>query len=151
MTEDTMCPRCGQANPSQNRYCGSCGARIAEGTAAEASPEGKSGLVPDLRIPHALARTGESKALATLSKIGKPLAVAALALVAEAGAVWLSRRAIRGESISPVSIPPSAEEPLRLEVYEEVLLIAEDRARLGWYLARGSGAWTSGIAGNPER
>ena len=27
--EDVICPQCGEANPSRNRFCGSCGAALA--------------------------------------------------------------------------------------------------------------------------
>ncbi len=145
MDEAITCHRCGQANPSQNRFCGGCGASLGEDDAAENLPSrSESRLVPALKVPHAIARATESKTLATLSRVGKPLALGTLALATEVGLAWLSHRAIRGKLILP-TISSSPEErpalqggPLQLEVYEEVLLFSWEGAPSGRHLARRS-------------
>lgn len=145
MDEAITCHRCGHANPSQNRFCGCCGASLGEDVVVENLPSrGESWLLPDLKVPHAIAKATGSKTLATLSRVGKPLALGTLALATEVGLAWLSHRAIRGKPILPITSSPPEERPalqggpLQLEIYEEVLLFSWEGIHPGRHVTRRS-------------
>ena len=79
MANQTPCPRCRQENPPTNRFCGSCGALLTSGEQLATREEQRS-------VP--ASRTWPAK----FGPVGKALAVAVTALVAEASISWLQRR-----------------------------------------------------------
>ena len=79
MANQTPCPRCRHANPPRNRFCGSCGALLTSGEQLATREEQRS-------VPAGRAWP------AKFGPVGKALAVAVTALVAEASISWLQRR-----------------------------------------------------------
>ena len=79
MANQTPCPRCRHANPPRNRFCGSCGALLTSGEQLATREEQRS-------VPASRAWP------AKFGPVGKALAVAVTALVAEASISWLQRR-----------------------------------------------------------
>jgi hypothetical protein len=73
------CPLCRHDNPSENRFCGRCGASLA-GSEQLALRQENSPTIVDRSLP---ARFGPA---------GKALALGLAALAAEAGLAWLRRR-----------------------------------------------------------
>jgi hypothetical protein len=95
MAEHALCPRCGHENPSENRFCGSCGVSL------EASSDVVARRENDLTVKdHALP--------ARLGHISKAVAVGLAMLGAEVGLSWLRHR-IRAEEDRPSTL--SAREP----------------------------------------
>ena len=83
MAEHALCPRCGHENPSENRFCGSCGVSL------EASSDVVARRENDLTVKgHALP--------ARLGHISKAVAAGLAMLGAEVGLSWLRHR-IRAE------------------------------------------------------
>ena len=86
MEELAPCPSCQHDNPSENRFCGWCGIRLADG----------GQLVP---------REDDSPALAVrdlhakLGPTGKALAMGVAALASEVGLLWLRRRIRRTDQL----------------------------------------------------
>ena len=70
---ERICPQCQHGNPIENRYCGRCGAALAQPHA-----------LPDTASTHALA-PAVPQLPAEIRKIGATLAVGLAALAAEAG------------------------------------------------------------------
>jgi hypothetical protein len=73
------CPLCRHDNPSENRFCGHCGAPLA-GSEQLALRQANSPNIVDRSLP---ARFG---------RVGKALALGLAALAAETGLAWLRRR-----------------------------------------------------------
>lgn len=90
--ERAACPSCGHGNPTENRFCGSCGSPL----------RGEQQLAPR----QAGGEVSEAGAAlpARLAPVGRALAVGVAVLAAEAGLAWLRRRA--GGSGRPS--PPTA-------------------------------------------
>jgi len=110
MDERKPCPLCSHYNPSENRFCGSCGASLTS----------SGQLVPRREdSPATTARALPAK----LGPTGKALAVSLATLAAEAGLLWLRRWA---ESTSRPSLPaardtkPATSEHLSGQSIEEV-------------------------------
>ncbi len=79
MADHALCPRCRQANPPENRFCGSCGVALEAGR--------------DLAVRRENNLKVMSHALPTrLGPAGKALAVGLITLAAEAGLSWLRHR-----------------------------------------------------------
>jgi hypothetical protein len=79
MSDQAPCPRCRHANPSENRFCGSCGASMGTGNELVAHRGGTP--------------TAKSRALpAKLGSAGNAVAVGLAALALRAGLSWLRRR-----------------------------------------------------------
>jgi hypothetical protein len=99
MNESTSCPACRHDNPSENRFCGSCGTALA----------GSGQLVPHREhIPGAAT----VRALpAKLGPTGKALAVSLATLAAEAGLLWLRRRIERADR-TPLPAPQDSKSPV---------------------------------------
>ena len=78
----TLCPRCYQGNPRENRFCGACGITLTGGEQLARRPQDRP-------------TTAASRGLlpAELKPVGRALAVGLAALAAEAGLAWLRRRA----------------------------------------------------------
>jgi hypothetical protein len=78
----TLCPRCHQGNPRENRFCGACGIPLTGGEQLARRPQDRP-------------TTAASRGLlpAELKPVGRALAVGLAALAAEAGLAWLRRRA----------------------------------------------------------
>ncbi len=83
------CPLCRHENPTENRFCGRCGASLTSGTELVPRRRGSSLTVAGRALP------------AKLKPVGRALAVGAAALVAEACLSRLSRRADRGHPSPP--------------------------------------------------
>jgi uncharacterized OB-fold protein len=79
MTDQARCPRCRNAYPPENRFCGSCGASL----------EASSDLV--VRRETGLTMMGHSLP-AKLGPAGKMLVVGLATLAAQAGLSWLRHR-----------------------------------------------------------
>ncbi len=75
---ERICPQCQNANPLENRFCGSCGAAL-----------DRQQLAP--RQPSALAISGANLP-AQVRQIGGAVALSLAALAAEAGMAWLRRK-----------------------------------------------------------
>jgi hypothetical protein len=82
------CPLCRHDNPSENRFCGHCGASLA-GSEQLALRQGNTPNIVDRSLP---ARFGP---------VGKALALGLAALAAETGLAWLRRRNERFNQPSP--------------------------------------------------
>jgi Double zinc ribbon len=76
MTEQAPCPPCQHENPPENRFCGSCGARLTSGEQLATRQE---------RYPVPATRTWPT----ILGPAGKALAVGVAVLAAEASLSWL--------------------------------------------------------------
>ena len=85
MDEFTPCLRCRHNNPTENCYCGRCGASLTS----------SKQLVPrqEEHSPAKVVRALPAK----LGPTGKTLAVGLAALAAEAGLLWLRRRVERAD------------------------------------------------------
>ena len=81
MTEQTPCPLCQHYNPPENRFCGSCGARLTSGEQLATRQERY--LVPATRAWPV-----------KLGPAGKALAVGIAALAAESSLSWLRRKLV---------------------------------------------------------
>jgi hypothetical protein len=79
MTEQAPCPPCHHENPPENRFCGSCGARLESGEQLATRQEHHP--VPATRAWPTM-----------LGPAGKALAVGVAALAAEASLSWLRRK-----------------------------------------------------------
>ena len=79
MTEQAPCPPCHHENPPENRFCGSCGARLTSGE--QLATRQKHYPVPATRAWPTI-----------LGPAGKALAVGVAALAAEASLSWLRRK-----------------------------------------------------------
>ena len=137
MDSHAPCPRCRRENPTENLFCGRCGAPLTSG--------GETGeLVPHRR--GSSVTTAAARALsANLGPVGKALAVGAAALVAESCLSWLGRRAVGSRpSPSGAARHGEANTPERLIVRgleETLFLLDEGDARgrtLGWRVVRWS-------------
>jgi hypothetical protein len=99
MTEQTPCPLCQHENPPENRFCGSCGARLTSGeqlaTRQEHHPVPATRAWPTMLVP-----------------AGKALAVGVAVLAAEASLSWL-RRKVQAEDRSSVPALRGADSTLR--------------------------------------
>jgi hypothetical protein len=84
------CPLCRHDNPSENRFCGRCGASLACSEQLALRQENSPTIV-DRSLP---ARFGPA---------GKALALGLAALAAEAGLAWLRRRNERFNQPSPLN------------------------------------------------
>lgn len=127
MNERHPCPLCSHDNPSENRFCGSCGASLTS----------SGQLVP--RREHSPAATVRALP-AKLGPTGKALAVGLATLVVEAGLLWLGHRVERAtrtplpaaqDSKSPVS-----ESPLLSQSLEEVSVWLQEGDSRGHIFAR---------------
>lgn len=88
MDEHILCLLCRHDNPSENRFCGRCGASLV--SSEQLIPRGENS-------PDVVARALPAK----LEPAGKALAVGLAALAAEAGLLWLRRRVGRGDRPPP--------------------------------------------------
>ncbi len=84
------CPLCRQDNPSENRFCGRCGASLTSSEQLALRQENSPTIV-DRSLP---ARFGPA---------GKALALGLAALAAEASLAWLRRRNERFNQRSPLN------------------------------------------------
>jgi hypothetical protein len=84
------CPLCRHHNPSENRFCGRCGASLAASEQLALRQENSPTIV-DRSLP---ARFGP---------VGKALALGLATLAAEAGLAWLRRRNERFNQPSPLN------------------------------------------------
>ena len=127
MDSHDPCPRCRHQNPTENRFCGRCGAPLASG--GELVPRRRGGRVT----------TAASRALpANLGTVGGALVVGAVALVAEALLSRLGRRVDRGHP-SPLAVPSGTR--LVGRGLEEVLVLLEEGDRGGRVFERRAAGW----------
>ena len=124
------CPLCRHQNPTENRFCGRCGASLG------------SELVPHRRES---SLTVAGRALpAKLKPVGKALAVGAAALAAEALLSRLARRTDRGRpSLPGVARGSEAAVPGRLVGWglEEVLVVLDEGRWWGRVIERRAARW----------
>ena len=112
MANQTPCPRCRHANPPRNRFCGSCGALLTSGEQLATREEQRS-------VPASRAWP------AKFGPVGKALAVAVTALVAEASISWLQRRIGTEERSSLPAVRDADSAPRHYlvgQILEEVLV-----------------------------
>ncbi|NJL06471.1 MAG: zinc ribbon domain-containing protein [Chloroflexaceae bacterium] len=142
---ERICSQCQHGNPIENRYCGRCGAALAQPRA-----------LPDPASTHALAPAAPQLP-AEIRQIGATLAVGLAALAAEAGMAWLRRRVERIGTPAPPShhallrtapiqatppqtlLPPGAETIMRqqvIEIWEEGSLKRQIVERAIWQRTR---------------
>ncbi len=142
---ERICSQCQHGNPIENRYCGRCGAALAQPRA-----------LPDTASTHALAPVAPQLP-AEIRQIGATLAVGLAALAAEAGMAWLRRRVERIGTPAPTSqhalvrtaptqatlpqtlLPPGAETIMRqqvIEIWEEGSLKRQIVERAIWQRTR---------------
>ena len=84
---ERICPQCQNANPLENRFCGSCGAAL-----------DRQQLAP--RRPAALALSN-ANVPAQLRQIGGAVALSLAALAAEAGMAWLRHKVDQLHAVPP--------------------------------------------------
>jgi Double zinc ribbon len=130
MAEQTPCPRCGHANPPENRFCGWCGASLGAGGDLVARREGNPAV-----MSHALP--------VKLGPVGKALAVGLVTLAVRAGLSWLGRRTTaehRSSTLTTRELDAAVPKRLLGQSLEEVLiqeLEGEHRGRvLAWRAVR---------------
>lgn len=123
------CPRCRHQNPTENRFCGRCGAPLAS--------EGEL-LVPRRRGGSVTTAAGRALP-ANLGAVGGALAVGAVALVAEAFLSRLGRRADRGRPSPPAAAPSGTR--LVGRGLEEVLVLLDDGHHRGRVFERRAARW----------
>jgi hypothetical protein len=126
MAEYTPCPQCEHESPPGNRFCGRCGASL---TSANQ-------LVPRREnTPATVVRALPSK----LGPTGKTLVVGLAALAAEAGLLWLHRRAERASRLplpATQDSKPVIPDYLISQSLEEVYVWLQERDHQGRILAR---------------
>jgi hypothetical protein len=112
MTEHARCPRCRRENPSENRFCASCGASLGPSSALMARRANNPTM-----MGHALpVRPGP---------VGKALAVGLVTLAAQAGLSWLRHRATAEDRPSTLTTRESdtaASERLLARSLEEMFI-----------------------------
>ena len=112
MYEYAPCPQCEHGNPLENRFCGRCGSLLTS----------SGQLVPRREDnPAATVRALPAK----LGPTGKTLAVGLATMAAEAGLLWLRRRAeITSRSSLPAARDAKPADPERLasQSLEEVFV-----------------------------
>ena len=129
MDEHTPCPLCLHENPTENRFCGRCGAWLT-------SPKQ---LVT--RREDALDAAGH--ALPTkLKPVGEALAVILASVVAEAAFGWLNRRAERNASRRLLHSRNAGSSAIRgrlvgLSLEQAFVQLQEGGSRRSWGFARG--------------
>ena len=126
------CPRCRHENPTENRFCGRCGASLRSGSELAPRRRGSSPTVAGRALP------------AMLKPVGKALAVGAAALAAEALLSRLGRRTDRGRPPLPgLARGSEAAVPGRLVGWglEEVLVVLEEGGWRGRVIERRAALW----------
>src|SRR5215210_9449183 len=112
MADQAPCPRCRHANPSENRFCGSCGAPLETGNDLVARREG-SLTVMGRALP---VKPGP---------VGKALAVGLVTLAVRAGLSWLGRRTTaehRSSTLTTRELDAAVPKRLLGQSLEEVLI-----------------------------
>jgi len=114
--ERATCPSCGHGNPTENRFCGSCGVSLKGGQ--QLRPRQRDGGVSraDTALPGRLV------------PLGKALTVSVVILAAEAGLSWLRRRTEREDRSSmPAARNTSTGVPGHLvnQSLEEVIVLLD--------------------------
>ncbi len=114
---ERICSQCGHGNPLDHHFCGKCGAALER-------------LLPAPLSSQPLARLGASIP-ARWRDVGRAVAISAVALAAEAGISWLSRRIEQRNA--PVNLPaaplqvvrPAAQPPATRAAANVVTIISE--------------------------
>jgi len=130
MADQTPCPRCRHANPSENRFCGWCGASLGARTDLVARREGNPTV-----MGHALPLKP--------GPVGKALAVGLVMLAMRTGLSWIRRRTTsehRSSTLTPRELDAAVPKRILGQGLEEVLiqeLEGEHRGRvLAWRAVR---------------
>jgi hypothetical protein len=130
MAEQTSCPRCQQANPQENRFCGWCGTSLEAGSHLVARREGNPTVM------------GQSLSVKP-GPVGKALAVGLVTLAMRAGLSWLRHRSTvedRSSKLTTRELDTAVSERLLGQSLEAVLvqeLEGEYRGRvLAWRAVR---------------
>ena len=135
------CPRCRHENPTENRFCGRCGASLRSGSELAPRRRDSSPRVARRALP------------AKLKPVGKALAVGAAALAAEAILSRLGRRTDRGRpSLPGVARGSEPAVPGRLVGWglEEVLVLLDEGGSRGRVLERRAVRWFCALE-TPDR
>jgi hypothetical protein len=125
MADQAPCPRCQQANPPENRFCGSCGALLGASSDLVAQ-QGNSLTV----IGHALPMK--------LGPVGKALAVGLVTLGVRAGLSWLGHRVTaedRSSALTTRELDTAVSEHLLDQGIEEILIQESGEAHQGRTIA----------------
>ena len=142
MDEHTPCPLCRHDNPTENRFCGRCGASL---TSAK-----------QLVTRREDALDAASHALPTqLKPVGEALAVILASVVVEAALGWLNRRAERNASRRLLHSRNAGSSAIRgrlvgLSLEQAFVQLQEGGSRRSWGFARRV-IQASDIAGSIER
>ena len=128
MDEHTPCPLCRHDNPTENRFCGRCGASLTS----------DKQLVP--RRGDALAAASHALP-AKLKPVGEALAVILASMAAEAALGWLNRRAQRNASPRLLPSRKAASSAIRgrfvgLSLEEAFVQLQEGGSQRSWGFAR---------------
>lgn len=138
VTRASSCPECGHLeNPSENRYCGCCGATVERSLA-------RSGELT-LRAKESGVRPRERFLLNGLGPVGKTVAVGLAIVAVDLGLAWLHRRLEKTDRPAPV-VPQDVSRAWREErprggpgylqgyvLKEAGLLVREGRESRGWF------------------
>ncbi len=126
------CPRCRHENPTENRFCGRCGASLGSGSELAPRRRDSSPTVAGRALP------------ARLKPVGKALAVGAAALAVEALLSRQGRRTDRGRpSLPGLALGSEPAVPGRLVGWglEEVLVMLDEGGSRGRVLKRRTARW----------
>jgi hypothetical protein len=126
------CPGCRHENPTENRFCGRCGASLRSGSELAPRRRGSSPTVAGRALP------------AKLKPVGKALAVGAAALAAEALLSRLGRRTDRGRPPLPgLALGSEPAAPGRLVGWglAEVLVVLDEGGSRARVLERRAALW----------
>lgn len=147
--EYVSCQRCGATNPPQNRFCGHCGDFLRSTPPQSVTRDETSWLLPAFRsIPTTPAKAETARLLSKLGAVGKPLAVGALALAAQAAVSWLVRRSdqpVPGSRPASHTIAAAGQdrEPEVVYYWEEIMLIfVRDEAYFSRLIGQRSGVFS---------
>lgn len=128
MDEHSSCPLCRYDNPTENRFCGGCGASLTSHTQLE------------LRRKNTLAAASHPLP-AKLKPVGKALAVILASVAAEAAVGWLNRRAERNAFPELLLSKKAGSSPIRerlvgLTLEEAFVRLHEGGSRRSWGFVR---------------
>ena len=133
MDGHALCPLCRHQIPTENRFCGRCGASLRSGSELATRRRESSPTVAGRALP------------AKLKPVGKALAVGAAVLAVEAFLSQLGRRTDRGSPPLPGLAPGTeAAVPGRLVVgwgLEEVLVVLDEGRWWGRVIERRAARW----------
>ncbi|MBV9454891.1 MAG: hypothetical protein JOZ19_12365 [Rubrobacter sp.] len=128
MDQHSPCPVCRRDNPTENQFCGGCGASLTSDKQLELRRED---TLPAARHPLP----------AKLKPVGEALAVILASIAAEAAVGWLNRRAGRNASPKLLLSGKAGSSPIRgrlvgLTLEEAFVQLQEGGFRKSWGFVR---------------